>query len=387
MMMSDSRVSDGLQRLGRAQQSMARDGLDGLLLAGGSNLAYLTGYPTAERSMARPSFAVLPARGAPILIVHRSRLLGAQRLSWVAEVRTYERLSEAPVEVLAHAFGDVGLRGRRVGAELGLEQRLGIPVLEFERVRGGLAPLELCDAAELLWTLRAIKSHHEIDALRRACRVTADAYARVLPTLRPGMAERDVATALKVAMISAGGADPHVAITSGMGHYDDVSSPGTDRPLETGDLVWADSGCTVGGYWADFGRAAVLGAATTEQRMLQAEIDEITMAGVALARPGTAVATIAHAMQERLVHLDAPGISLISSIAGRVGHGIGLDAAEPPHVAASDSTVLAPGMVITIEPGVATAFGTFHVEEQLVVTSAEPEILSLSPRTLVEVDP
>ena len=75
----------------------------------------------------------------------------------------------------------------------------------------------------------------------------------------------------------------------------------------------------------------------------------------------------------------------LSTLAGRIGHGLGLDVTELPHVAEHDPTVLEPGMVITVEPGVATAYGTFHVEENALVTEAGCEVLSRSPWELVEV--
>ena len=65
-----------------------------------------------------------------------------------------------------------------------------------------------------------------------------------------------------------------------------------------------------------------------------------------------------------------PVTSDISGLAGRVGHGVGLDMTEPPHISEDDATVLAPGMTITIEPGVATPFGLFHAEQNVLVTEA-----------------
>lgn len=71
-----------------------------------------------------------------------------------------------------------------------------------------------------------------------------------------------------------------------------------------------------------------------------------------------------------------------SDLAARVGHGVGFDITEPPHVSPVDPTILAPGMVITIEPGVATPFGLFHAEEVVAVTATGHEVLSRSPRHL-----
>ncbi len=79
--------------------------------------------------------------------------------------------------------------------------------------------------------------------------------------------------------------------------------------------------------------------------------------------------------------------SSLSDLTGRVGHGVGLDITELPQVAEDDLTVLERGMVITIEPGVATGYGIFDVEEQILVTDGDPEGLSQAPRHLIEVVP
>lgn len=380
------RQSEGAARLNRAQASMARVGLDALLLTTGPNLVYLSGYPSVERTLARPFFLLVPRSGDPVLIVHHGRTHEARRYAWVADVRSYARLSVAPVEMIAVALAERGIRRGRIGAELGFEQRLGIPVAELKRVREAVRPCELVDAADLLWELRRVKAPAEIDALRRACQITADAYAEVFASLRPGLRERDVALRLKETMLRAGGDDPWVAITSGPGNYDLATGVGSDRILERGDMVWADSGCSVAGYWSDFGRAAVIGPASDDQRALQALIHDITMTGVDLARPGQTTGEIARVVNQRMSELEIAISSSISDLAGRIGHGVGLDITEPPHIAVQDQTVLEPGMVITIEPGVATAYGIFHVEEQILVTDGEAEILSRAPRHLIEVD-
>jgi Xaa-Pro aminopeptidase len=89
-----------------------------------------------------------------------------------------------------------------------------------------------------------------------------------------------------------------------------------------------------------------------------------------------------------LRQLDALGLPITSSItqlAARVSHGMGLDMTEPPHLGPHDKTVLKKGMVITIEPGVATTYGTFHVEENVLVTEDGAEVLSRAPRVLKQI--
>jgi Xaa-Pro aminopeptidase len=201
-------------------------------------------------------------------------------------------------------------------------------------------------------------------------------------TIREGSTEREVALTMMIETGRAGGGSPWVAITSGAGRYDVLMGSGDDRVLERGDMVWLDSGCTVDGLWSDFGRAGVVGGPTPEQTEGQRQIVEITALGVELVRPGRPVAEIAAALNERVRAVELQVTSDISGLAGRVGHGVGLDMTEPPHVSEADETVLAPGMTITIEPGVATAFGLFHAEQNVLVTDDGHDVLSRSPQHL-----
>jgi Xaa-Pro dipeptidase len=90
-------------------------------------------------------------------------------------------------------------------------------------------------------------------------------------------------------------------------------------------------------------------------------------------------------LNQRVAALGLPVTSSVSGLAGRVGHGLGLDITEPPHISEHDPTVLEAGMVITIEPGVATEFGIFHVEQDVVVTPEGPEVISLAEWSLRQI--
>jgi Xaa-Pro aminopeptidase len=361
---------------------MARAGLDALFLATGTNLCFLSGYPTVELTLARPFYLVVPARGEPLLLVHAGREAESRRYAWIDDVRTYRRLSLAPIEELESAFRERGLRGGRVGAELGREQRLGMPIAEFERVREELAPATFEDAADLLWDLRMIKTEGDVAAISRACRITAAAYADTFRSTRSGDLDRPVAASLAAGMTARHGHDPWVLIASGPGNYVLATGAPHDRRLEPGDMLWFDAGCSVDGFWSDFSRAGVVGGPSADQREAQRRIVELTARGVAMVRPGVPVAEIAAVVDRGVRELGLPVEAATSDLAGRVGHGVGYDVTEPPHVAVDDPTILEPGMVITIEPGVATSFGLFHAEEVVSVTDQGHDILSRSRRDL-----
>jgi Xaa-Pro aminopeptidase len=360
---------------------MAGEGLDALLLVNSRNLLFLSGYPQLEGTLARPFYLVVPRTGEPVLIVHEGRAAEARRYSWVTDVRAYRPLSVAPVELIAGSIRGGGA-GMLVGAELGYEQRIGIPIVELDRIRDALTPARLVDAAALLWQLRMVKSPADIRAIRQACRVTAGAYAQTFAATAGGDVDHDVARRMTNAMSDAGGNAPWVLITSGPGAYELATGVPVGRALEPGDMVWMDAGCSVESFWSDYSRAAVVGTPAPDQVEAQRRILDITATAVGMVRPGVPVREIAAWCNERVRDVGLPVRSWTSHLAGRVGHGIGYDVTEPPHVSESDPTVLVPGMVISIEPGVATDAGLFHAEQNVLVTEDGAEILSASPSEL-----
>jgi Xaa-Pro aminopeptidase len=370
---------EGQARLDRARTAMAREGLNALLLLNSTNLVYLSGYPAVERTLARPHYLVVPQHGNPAFLVHEGRAAEARKYGWIQDVRTYHRLSVAPLTELSRLFADLGVRRGRIGCELGFDQRIGIPFGEFERIRGELSPARFEDASTLLWQLRMIKSSADLAALREACRITSEALERTIQAARPGTTDRAAAIAVQGHMTGAGASDPWVAIAAGRGNYDLATGVGHGQVLEPGDMVWMDAGCRLHGFRSDFGRAGVIGGPSADQEDAQRQIWEVTMEGVRMARPGVPVRDIAAHLNHRVEALGLPVSSNVSGLAGRVGHGLGLDTTEPPHISEEDPTVLEAGMVITIEPGIATEFGIFHVEQDVVVTPEGSEVISLAP--------
>ncbi|MFN8591959.1 MAG: Xaa-Pro peptidase family protein [Thermomicrobiales bacterium] len=371
-------------RTERVRVEMARTGLDGLLLTAGANLTYLSGYPSPARSGSRPFAFVLPQRGDPIFIVQDGREREAHGYSWVADIRTYHDLSHAPLNLIVDTIHDAGLENGRIGAEVGPDQVLDLPVCDYLELRRMLPGARFADAGAALWPVRMRKSPAEINYVRQACAITTAAYAHTFATARAGMTEADVARLMAIATIEAGG-NPWLLITSGAGNYDLATKHPSRRVLEPGDFVWMDAGCSVGGYWSDFSRAGVVGEPTREQRDAQRRIHDITMRGVELIRPGITTGDVARCCNAAIADLPLPLTSCISCLAARIGHGLGSVTTELPHVADDDETVLAPGMILTVEPGVATSYGTFHVEENVLVTESGHEVLSTACRELATI--
>ncbi len=374
-------------RLERLRRLMRDAGMQAVLLGTGANLAYFSAYPSPARSVARPFFVLLPLAGEPIFFSHRGHRAEAVRFSWIGDVREYSELSRVPAELLRDAIRERELFGKTIGMELGFEQAMDISWLEFQRFQDSLGATKLVDASAALWRLRMVKSAHEVACIRKACEITSQAYHLCFSKARGGMQEQEVFRTSYNHLQAESMGDVFLVITSGEGNYDLVTKPPEKRPLRKGDFVWLDAGCTVSGYWSDFSRAGVVGKPSPEQQHAQETIHQITTEAVHMVRPGVAASALAKFCYRRLSELDFPITSSIAALAGRVGHGVGLNMTEPPHISEQDHTALTPGMVITLEPGVATTCGTFHVEENVLVTEDGFEILSNSPRELRCIEP
>jgi len=368
-----------VERADHLRSRMADAQLDALLLTTGDNLRYVSGYPSPARSGPRPFIFILPIDHDPVFIVHSGREAEAQTLSWAQDIRTYYRLSRAPVETIAVALRDCGLDGARVGVEIGTEQCMNIPFSDFIALQQRLPETDFVDSAPTLWGARMRKSPAEIARLRRACHISSSAFERCCPEFRAGMAEREIARMLTDTMIELGATDTWLLLTAGVGNYDMVSRGPSSRTVEPGDMVYIDAGCAIEGYWSDFDRTGVAGGPSPRQLEAQRFANEVTHMAVSMVGPGANTRDIALACKRALADFPFPITSDIGQLAARVGHGEGLAIVEPPNVAEYEDTILEEGMVITIKPGVATEFGVFHIEQDVLVTAEGSEILSTAP--------
>lgn len=378
-------ITEFAERLERLQSRMHELRLDAVLLGTGMNLQYFSGLPSPQKNVPRPFFLLIPGSGDPILFCHEGLADECRRFAQVRDIRSYQGLSRAPVDLLKGAMVSAGIQTGRIGMELGYEQSLDISPLELIRLQKSMPSAEWIDAADLLWGLRMIKSKSEIACMRDACAIVADGYDATFMKFRRGMTEHAVFDAM-LARLQTSNSDVFLVITSGRGNYDLVSKPPETRVIETGEMVWMDAGCRVGGYWSDYSRAGVAGGASDLQERAQREVSRITWDTIAQIRPGVLCADVARYALGRLAELPFALTSSIAARAGRIGHGIGLTMTEPPHLGVHDTTCFRPGMVVSVEPGIATEYGTFHVEENVVVREGECELLSRSPRTLAFLD-
>ena len=379
-------------RAERARALMERDGIDALIVTGdfttGMNYYYLSGHMPRDYQLnySRPHVMVLPRTGDPFLWVYGVNEENARGQSWVEDVVAY-----APPFAgtdLAAAMAQRGLDRGRVGAELGVDQRVAMPLLEWQAMATAMPGAELVDAASLLWELRMIKSAAEVAYIRECDQINGEGLARSFAAMRAGDSEVDVARKLGSALVEAGAFRPPYAqalIVSeakakALGHTSRMLGPLPDQIIKRGELLFIDSGVTLAGYWGEFNRMACVGEPNADQRHHHDNIREIVRRSIDEAlKPGESFRRVIENMVD-LYHELGYGDEKIQNYLGppymHLCHGLGLASSEPPFVRLDSDDVLRPGMVISCEAYLPVDGMTYGSEEDVLITEDGAEVLS-----------
>ncbi len=341
--------------------------LDALLVTDLINIRYLTGFTGSNGAL------LVHSEGEEQTVFCTDGRYGTQSAQQVPDLRR--------------------VLGRRSALHLVKEgTEAGIGRLGFEShvvtVDGYAAFTEVSGADRLVSTsrpvegLRLVKDEAEIAALRAACAAADAALAGLLAEggLRPGRTEREVARDLEARMVAAGASGPSfdTIVAAGPNSAVPHHRP-TDAELSHGDLVKMDFGAVIEGYHSDMTRTVVLGAPAEWQRELYHLVASAQAAGRAALRAGSEVRDVDSAARDVIV-AAGHGEEFMHGL----GHGVGLQIHEAPALSQLGVGTLATGMTVTVEPGVYLADrGGVRIEDTLVVSDGEPELLTLTTKDFV----
>ena len=364
------------ERCDKAKELMIKKNLKGLFITEGGNYTYFSGG-TRDFSYSRPHAMLLPCNGEPVAIIQRFPEWNRRREIWFNDVRVYDSMLGLPVKIVAEVMEDKEMDDGCVGAELGYEQRLGISLMDFVKLKELLPKVEFVDAADIFWGVRMVKSPEEIERHRRACKITVHAYNSLFSELREGMSEKEIVDMFIKFQMDMGGYAPWAFINSGPENYCGNGGGPTKRKIKKGNQVWIDGGCSYYDYTSDFCCAGTVGVPTEKQKKMQKMVLEITRAVVDAVRPGMKARDI-YAINNTEWEKRGYDYSKINWGGGRIGHGLGWGncLTEPPHIASYDRTEVLPGMVFTIEPGINTEYGCYQTEMDIVVTQDGCKVLN-----------
>ena len=221
--------------------------------------------------------------------------------------------------------------------------------------RGFFYPL----AEPLVRELRTVKDEDELKLMKKAAQLGVDLYHELLPQLQPGVPETEVAAQLEHSARTRGAegmafetivaSGPRSALPHGRA---------TGQRLPRKGFVTLDFGVILEGYCSDMTRTVFLGQPTRRERFTYDAVREAQQAAVAAVKPGASCGDVDEAAARSVLR----NAGLAGYFSHSTGHGVGLEIHETPRIAEGQSQSLAPGMVVTIEPGVYIAgrFGRAH---------------------------
>ncbi|CAA9256133.1 MAG: Aminopeptidase YpdF (MP-, MA-, MS-, AP-, NP-specific) [uncultured Blastococcus sp.] len=351
---------------------MAANGLDAVLVTNLLNVRYLTGFTGSNG----------------VLLV---RADGGDLFGTDGRYTTQAATQVPDVEVLVDRSTVAGLAReavRRGAGRLGYESHDltvdGLAQLEkvlADAVDGGSVP-ELASVRRAVEAQRAIKDDDEIESLRRACAVADQALAELAAegALRPGRTELEVGRELDARMLTLGAEGPSFETIVAAGANSAIPHHRPDATvLRDGDFLKLDFGATVDGYHSDMTRTVVLAHAADWQREIYGLVVASQAAGRAALAVGADVVAVDSASREVIA---AAGHA--EHFTHGLGHGVGLEIHEAPGIGPLGAGSLAAGMAVTVEPGVyLPGHGGVRIEDTLIITDDEPELLTLTSKELL----
>jgi Xaa-Pro dipeptidase len=364
-------------RLDKLRGIIARAGLDAAALVPGSHLTYLTGvkYHLFERL----HVFLIPAQGDPAMILPELEVPKIRDFP-AYPIRLFDYSdSTGPAGAFEAACNALSLGHKLIGVE-GFKMRF----VEGMYLRKYAPGCHIESADDTLALLRIHKDASEIESLRTAIKVSETALVTILPKVRVGLTERQIANMLIVAMMDAGSSgeafDP--IVLSGPNSAKPHGTP-TDRPIQQDEILLFDFGTLHNGYPSDITRTFSVGTLNAELSRVYEIVLAANEAGIRAAGPGVPAQEVDRAARKVITEAGYGEYFL-----HRTGHGLGPDGHEDPYMREGNAQPLEPGMVFTVEPGIYLAGkGGVRIEDDVLITKDGHEVLTRdAPKTVAEIE-
>jgi Xaa-Pro aminopeptidase len=359
-MTTDMPALEVASRLQRLRAALDGAEVDAIVVTTLANVRYLTGFTG--------SAGVVVVSGKEALLTTDGRY----------RTQSAEQLAAAKVDRLVSiTIGDAQSQRDAVRALIsGPSARIGLEAdnvtwssqrrwAELLEEAGSLVP-----TTGVVEALRQVKDAGEIARMGRAAAIADAALLEVLPLFGEAgtrtLTELEFALALDTAMRRGGAEDRAFdTIVAGGPNSAKPHHQPTERPIRPGDPVVVDFGATFEGYRSDMTRTFCIGGEPEgELARVFAVVADSQAKGVAAVAPGASARDVDQICRDVIAEAG-----WAERFEHGTGHGVGLDIHEAPTVSPLGTAILAPGVVVTVEPGVyLPGIGGVRIEDTLVVT-------------------
>ncbi|MGX2993871.1 M24 family metallopeptidase [Streptomyces sp. JNUCC 64] len=348
-------ADDYAARMARAARDAADAGLDGLLVAPGPDLVWLTGYRPTALTERLTVLVLVPGRD-PVLVVPTLEAPDAARAPGAAALTLRDWTDgQDPYGATAPLLGPRGRYGISDNA-------WAMHLLGLQNALPDTAYTALTTALPML---RGVKDAAELARLEAAGAAADATYEEIKKVAFAGRRETDVAGDLADLLRGFGHEQVDFTVVGSGPNGADPHHEAGDRVIAEGDMVVLDFGGLLHGYGSDTSRTVHVGEPDATERAVHDTVRAAQEAGFRAVRPGIACQEVDRAA--RAVITDAGyGEYFIH----RTGHGIGVTTHEPPYMIEGEERPLVPGMCFSVEPGIYLP-GRFGVRIEDIVTVTE----------------
>ena len=354
-----------IERVNKLQAKLEKNEIDALLVTKRENIRYLSGFTGSS--------------GVIVITLNSASFITDFRYTEQAndQVKGYDiiELDTSLIKSVADVVSRESIK------RLGIEQD-AMTVGQY-RTYEKEVDVQLIETSGIVEKLRLIKDESEIKIMKEAAAIADAAYTHIQTFIRPGRTEREVANELEMFMRSKGADSSSFDIIVASGLRSALPhGVASDKVIQTGELVTLDFGAYYKGYCSDITRTLAIGPVSDELRQIYDTVLRAQLAGVEGIRAGI-TGIEADALTRDIIKEAGYGEYFGHS----TGHGLGMEVHEAPGLSFRSDTVLEPGMVVTIEPGIyINGVGGCRIEDDVVITEDGCYLLTQSPKELITIE-
>lgn len=256
-----------------------------------------------------------------------------------------------------------------------------LTVRNLNMIRSLLPQALLAPTGGMVEALASVKEADEIKKIQKAVDIADVAFGRILQIIRPGVRENEVAAELEYQMKMLGSEDPSFETIIASGYRSALPhGRASAKMIKKGEFVTLDFGAIYGGYHSDITRTVVVGKASARQKKIYSLVLKAQIAGTRKARAGLKGSVVDKHVRDIIAKAGYG-----KNFGHGLGHGIGLLIHEEPRLTPLSDTVLQPGMVVTVEPGIyIDGWGGVRVEDDVVITRSGCRVMNRADKSLLE---
>ena len=350
-------------RLDNLRKLFASSGIDAIIVSNSGNIRYLSGFSGSEADL------VVTADCVYLLCDSRYTLQAAAECPHCTVFNT----SEGIYNLVNRIISDHNIK------KLGIEDRY-ISLAAFNAMSKSITGAALIPSGDIVTNLRRVKDEKEIALLKRAAWITDRAFDHVLPLIKPGVKEIEIAAELEYSMRKNGA--ENIAFDTIVASGENAAKPhgtASEKPVENGDFVVMDFGCVYGGYCSDITRTIAVGPISEVQKSIYNSVLFVQTKMLSLIKSGMACSK-ADAIARRYFEIFGCEKYFTHSL----GHGVGIDIHEQPNLSKRSTFTICDNMVVTVEPGLYFdgKYGV-RIEDTVVISGGKPYTLTSSPKELI----